>query len=55
MVGSAAMHEKSEMDDNLSNETHQHIGVPDCMGPVCAFDTLVIEMTAKPALPVMVQ
>jgi hypothetical protein len=25
------------------------------MGPVCAYDTLVIEMIAKPALPVMVQ
>ena len=42
----------SEMDDNLGNGTHRHIGVPDCIGPICVCDTLVIEMIAKPALPI---
>jgi uncharacterized membrane protein len=45
----------SEMDDDLGNETHQRIRVPVCMGLMCACDTLVIEMIAKPALPEMVQ
>jgi hypothetical protein len=39
------------MDNDLGNETHHHTGVPGCMGPVCAYDTPVIEMIAKPALP----
>ena len=43
---------KSEMDDNLGNETHRHIGVPGCIGPICVYDTLVIEMIAKPTLPI---
>lgn len=43
--------ETSEMDDNLRNETHHHTGQPSCMGPVCAYDALVMEMIAKPALP----
>jgi uncharacterized membrane protein len=43
------------MDDNLGDETHQHIRVPVCMGLMCACDALVIEMIAKPALPEMVQ
>jgi len=46
---------KSEMDDNLSNETHRHAGWPGCIGPACVCDTPVIEMIAKPALPVMVR
>ena len=45
----------SEMDDNLSNEFHQRIRWPGCAGLMCACDTLVIEMIAKPALPKMVQ
>ena len=52
MVGSVAIREQSEMDDNLGNGTHRHIGVPDCIGPICVYDTLVIEMIAKPALPI---
>jgi len=55
MVCRIVMCAKSEMDDNLSNETHHHTGVPDCIGPVCVYDTLVIEMIAKPALPKLVQ
>jgi hypothetical protein len=44
----------SEMDDNLNFETHFLAGQPGCMGPACAYDTPVIEMIAKPALPEMV-
>ena len=39
------------MDDNLGNETHRDAGAPGCAGPAFAFDTPVIEMIAKPALP----
>jgi hypothetical protein len=43
---------ESEMDDNLVlNKTHQRIREPDCMGLMRAYDMLVIEMIAKPALP----
>jgi len=45
----------SEMDDNLKYEIHHHTGVPGCMGPVCAYDTPIIETIAKPALPAMVR
>jgi len=51
MVGSVAIREQSEMDDNLGDENHQHTRVPGCMGLVCAFDTLIIETIAEPALP----
>ena len=50
LIGSVLL--ASEMDDNLGNGTHRHIGVPDCIGPICVCDTLVIEMIAKPALPI---
>ena len=49
LTGSALF--ASEMDDNLRNETHHRIRVPDCMGLMRAYDKLVIEMIAKPALP----
>ena len=39
------------MDDDLGDEPHHHTGAPGCMGPVCAYDTPVIETIAKPALP----
>jgi len=42
---------RSEMDNDLGDETHHHTGVPGCIGPVCAYDTPVIETIAKPALP----
>ena len=43
----------SEMDDNLVlNKNHQRIRVPGCMGLMCVCDMLVIEMIAKPTLPV---
>ncbi len=35
----------------LQCKIHHHTGLPDCMGPVCAYDAPVIEMIAKPALP----
>ena len=49
LTGSALL--ASEMDDSLSNETHRRIRVPGCMGLMRAYDKLVIEMIAKPALP----
>lgn len=39
------------MDDNLGNEPHRNAGEPGCTGPAFAFDTPIIEMIAKPALP----
>ena len=49
LTGSALF--ASEMDDNLRNEIHHRIRVPGCMGLMRAYDKLVIEMIAKPALP----
>ena len=43
---------ENEMDDSLvKNKNHQRIREPDCMGLMRAYDKLVIEMIAKPALP----